>query len=40
MKEPHHSTSQVCPETISNGELVSIIVPYDHPLLQLWDALP
>lgn len=40
MKEPHHSTPQVCPETSLNGELVSIFVPHDHPLLQLWQALP
>lgn len=40
MKEPHHSTSQVRPNTTRNGALVSVFVPYDHPLLQLWEALP
>lgn len=40
MKALHHSTPQMCLDTTSNGELVSVFVPYDHPLLQLWDALP
>lgn len=40
MKEHAHSTSEVCPETTSNGEIVSIFVDYDHPLLGLGRALP
>jgi hypothetical protein len=40
MKDLCHSTPDVCPETTSNGELVSIFVDYEHPLLQLGRALP
>src|SRR5687768_7698785 len=40
MKDLVHSTPEVCPPTTPNGEVVSIFVDYDHPLLQLWQALP
>lgn len=40
MKDLSHSTPDVCPETTANGEIVSIFVDYDHPLLQLWQILP
>ncbi len=40
MKDLSHSTPEVCPETTSNGEIVSIFVDYDHPLLELGRALP
>jgi hypothetical protein len=40
MKDLFHSTPDVCPETTLNGEIVSIFVNYDHPLLQLGRALP
>lgn len=40
MKDLSHSTPDVCPETTANGEIVSIFVDYDHPLLQLWQTLP
>jgi hypothetical protein len=40
MKDLSHSTPDVCPETTSYGEIVSVFVDYDHPLLQLGRALP
>jgi hypothetical protein len=40
MKDLFYSTPEVCPPTTPNGEVVSIFVDYDHPLLQLWQALP
>ena len=40
MKDRFHSTPDVCPPTTPNGEVVSIFVNYDHPLLQLGRALP
>ena len=40
MKDLVHSMPEVCPPTSPNGEVVSICVDYDHPLLQLWQALP
>ena len=40
MKERRYCTSGVCPEATANGEIVSIYVAYNHPLLQLKRALP
>jgi hypothetical protein len=40
MNDLFHSTPEVCPETTSNGEIVSIFVDYDHPLLHLGRTLP
>ncbi len=40
MKAQDHSTPGVCPETSAHGELVSIYVAYNHPLLRLKRALP
>ena len=40
MKEPSHCTPGLCPGATANGELVSIYVTPDHPLLQLKRALP
>ena len=40
MKEQRHCTSGVCPDATANGEIVSIYVDYNHPLLQLKRALP
>ena len=40
MKDLFHSTSDVCPQTTPNGEVVSIFVDYNHPLLQLARTLP
>ncbi len=40
MKDLSHSTPDVCPETTSHGEIVSVFVESDHPLLRLRRALP
>lgn len=40
MEEHGDCTSGVCPGASTNGEIVSIYVPYHHPLLQLKRALP
>src|ERR671923_2680203 len=40
MEEHSDCTSGVCPGASANGELVSIYVPRNHPLLQLKRALP
>src|SRR4030095_12928214 len=40
MNERNHCTSGVCPETSANGQIVSIYVDHNHPLLQLKRALP
>lgn len=40
MKDLFHSTSDVRPQTTPNGEVVSIFVDYNHPLLQLARTLP
>ena len=40
MEEHGDCTSGVCPGASTNGETVSIYVPYNHPLLQLKRALP
>jgi hypothetical protein len=40
MNDLSHSTPEVCSETTSNGEIVSIFVDYEHPLLQLGRSLP
>lgn len=40
MKDLSHSTPDVYPETTSPGEIVSVFVDYDHPLLRLGRALP
>ncbi len=40
MKERGHCTSGVCPDATANGDIVSIAVNPNHPLLQLKRALP
>ncbi len=40
MEEHGDCTSGVCPGASTNGEIVSIYVPHNHPLLQLKRALP
>lgn len=40
MKDLIQCTPEVCPPTTPNGEVVSIFVDYDHPLLELGRALP
>ena len=40
MKERGHCTPGICPETSEKGQIVSIYVDHQHPLLQLKDALP
>jgi hypothetical protein len=40
MKEQDHCTPGRCPGTTENGEIVSIAVNPNHPLLQLKRALP
>jgi hypothetical protein len=40
MKEHSDCTSGVCPGASVNGDIVSLYVPYTHPLLQLKRALP
>jgi hypothetical protein len=40
MNERDHCTSGVCPETSAKGQIVSIYVDHQHPLLQLKGALP
>jgi hypothetical protein len=40
MNECDHCTSGVCPGTSANGQIVSIYVDYNHPLLQLKRTLP
>jgi hypothetical protein len=40
MKEREHCTPGVCPGATATGEIVSIYVEHNHPLLQLKRALP
>jgi hypothetical protein len=40
MEEHGDCTSGVCPGASANGEIVSVYVPHNHPLLQLKCALP
>jgi hypothetical protein len=40
MKERDHCTPGVCPGATATGEIVSLYVDYNHPLLQLKRALP
>ena len=40
MKEHDHCTAGVCPETSEKGQVVSIYVAHNHPLLPLKRALP